>query len=251
MAKKRPPTAPIFEETVTPILPPIHLQKLVAAIGNEKVSASDKSRLEAAKERYRQWIKDLDSVTGSTPDEIVEKRVALLSDYRRFIDVEVIWDSEADYLYRDKGQHKVDNSVIEEFLPHLMRRDVLPEIDGFQVRTGAVRSFSALYFATSLEEMPIGGGMTIRPRDDDFAISRPLYLKASHHPDYPAAETVAVRTNIAYVVAECKTNFDRPMFQRACADAHEVKSAVRWREVLPYGRVARHEAGEHGHDGYR
>jgi hypothetical protein len=226
MAKKRAPASPIFDPTVAPVLPPIHLQKLNAAIENDKLPSRDKPRLEVAKERYRRWIRDLDAVTGATPQEIVEKRVALLSDYRMYLDVEVIFDSEDDFLYRQKGQLKLDNSVIEEFLPHLMRPDVLPEIASFSVDIGAARSFSALYFTTSLEMMPIGGGMNIRPRDDDFAISRRLYLKASHHPNYPDEETVSIQTNIAYVVSECKTNLDKTMFQGASATAHDVKSAV-------------------------
>lgn len=224
--KKRPDVRSIIEIPEMPILPPIHLQKLNAAIVNDKLPSRDKPRLEAAKERYQQWIRDLDSVTGPTPYDILEKRVALLNDYRLFIDVDVIFDSEDDFLYRQMGQLKLNNSVIEEFLPHLMRPDILPEIAEYDVDIGSVRSYSTLYFTSSLEVMPVGGGMSIRPRDDDFAISRRLYLKASHHADYPDNETVKIETNIAYVVSECKTNLDKTMFQGACATAHDVKSAV-------------------------
>jgi hypothetical protein len=224
--KKRPAVRPIIETPEMPTLPPIHLQKLNAVIANDKLPPRDKPRLEAAKERYQQWIKDLDSVTGSTPQEILRRRVALLNEYRLYIDVNIIFDSEDDFLYRQMGQLKLNNSVIEEFLPHLMRVDILAEIADFDVEIGPARSFSALYFTTSLEVMPIGGGMSIRPRDDDFAISRRLHLKASHHADYPDTETVEIETNIAYVVSECKTNLDKTMFQGACATAHDVKSTV-------------------------
>jgi hypothetical protein len=209
-----------------PTLPPVHVQKLDATIVNDKLPPSDKPRLEAAKERYQQWIRDLDSVTGASPQEIVQKRVALLSQYRNYLDLEVIFDSESDFLYLQKGQLKLDNSVIEEFLPHLMRPDVLPEIAEFGVEIGPARTFSAMYFTSSLELIVVGGGMSIRPRDDDFAISRRLHLKASHHADYPDSDTLRIETNIAYVVSECKTNLDKTMFQGACATAHDVKSAV-------------------------
>ncbi len=33
-------------------------------------------------------------------------------------------------------------------------------------------------------------------------------------------------THIGFVVAECKTNLDKTMFQEACATAHDVKAAV-------------------------
>jgi hypothetical protein len=66
-------------------------------------------------------VKKLRDVTGKNVEEIANKMVALLNEYRLFLDVEIIFDREADFLYRQKGQTKLDNSVIEEFLPHLER----------------------------------------------------------------------------------------------------------------------------------
>jgi hypothetical protein len=55
---------------------------------------------------------------------------ALLNQYRLFIYVELVFDSPQDFLYRQKGQLKLDNSVIEEFLPHLVRPEVLAPSPG-------------------------------------------------------------------------------------------------------------------------
>ena len=60
-----------------------------------------------------------------TPDEIISQSVALLNEYRLYIDVDLIFDSEDDFPDRREGQLKVDNSVVEEFLasPHSTRRN--------------------------------------------------------------------------------------------------------------------------------
>ena len=119
---------------------------------------------------------------------------------------------------------KLDNSVIEEFLPHLIRPAIIPEIEGHDVIVGPTTCFSSVYFQTSIDVPVIGGGLEIRSKDQDFAISKRLFLKASHHADF--SDAVTKETRIGYVLAECKTNLDKTMFQEACATAHDVKAAV-------------------------
>jgi len=101
---------------------------------------------------------------------------------------------------------------------------VIPEIEGFTIEVGPTNCYSSVYFSTSLDTPAVGGGLEVRSKDQDFAISKRLYLKASHHQDY--SEFVEKATNIAFVVSECKTNLDKTMFQEACATAHDVKTAV-------------------------
>jgi hypothetical protein len=205
------------------VYPTPHLDKLNATLANEKLPPDDKPRIERAIERHRQWVQQLDKVEG-TPEEILERMVSLLTEYKTFIDLDLIFDSEQDFLYRQAGQLKLNNSVIEEFLPHLIRPSVIPEIEGFTIEVGPTNCYSSVYFSTSLDTPAVGGGLEVRSKDQDFAISKRLYLKASHHQDY--SECVEKATNIAFVVSECKTNLDKTMFQEACATAHDVKTAV-------------------------
>ncbi len=202
-------------------------------------------RIEQAIQRYHEWIKTLDAVTGKNPQKRLERLVALLNEYRLWVDVELIFDSEDNFLYRQKGQLKLDNSIIEEFLPRLMHPSILPEIASFDVAVGPARCFSALYFESSLDVPQFGGGMTVRTKAQDFAISKKLYLKAAHGPDFKDAVTKDMF--IAYVVSECKTNLDKTMFQEACATAHDVKSAVsgaryyllcEWLDMTPVSTAA-------------
>ncbi len=44
---------------------------------------------------------------------VINRLVSLLSEYKQFIDLETIFDSESDFLYRQKGQLKLDNTVTE------------------------------------------------------------------------------------------------------------------------------------------
>jgi hypothetical protein len=151
--------------------------------------------------------------------------VQLLNDYRNYIDVDLVFDSPDDFLYRQKGQLKLDNSVIEEFLPWLIgHSSVMPELVPLNVVLGPTSSFSATYFNSSLDSLKAGGGLAVKTKNQDFAIAKPLYLKASHNASF--AESVTQLTFISYVAVECKTNLDKTMFQEACATAHDTKSAV-------------------------
>jgi hypothetical protein len=225
--------------------PTPHLEKLTATLENDKLPVGDKPRIERAIQHYHEWITALDATTGKTPQKRLEKLVTLLNEYRLWVDVELIFDSEDNFLYRPKGQLKLDNSIIEEFLPRLINPSILPEIASVQVAVGPAKCFSALYFESSLDVPQSGGGMTIRTKAQDFAISKKLYLKAAHDPDFKDA--VTKDTFIAYVVSECKTNLDKTMFQEACATAHDVKSAVsgaryyllcEWLDMTPVSTAA-------------
>lgn len=205
----------------------------------------DKEHIEEALKRYRQWIADLKAVNEPTVEENVTKMVSLLNAYRLFLDVEVIFDRAGDFLYRQKGQLKLDNSVLEEFLPHLVFKCCMQQEDMSGIALGPTTGFSAVYFASSLAMQLPGGGMHVRTKDQDFAIGKRIYLQASHNPAF--SDAVSKDFFLGYVVAECKTNLDKTMFQEACATAHDVKSAVtgskyfllcEWLDMTPQSTAA-------------
>ncbi len=205
-----------------------HYEKLAATLHSDKLPADDQPRVQQAVERYRQWIADLRATTAADtpPAAILARMVQLLNEYRLSIDLELIFDSPHDFLYRQKGQLKLDNSVVEEFLPWLIQPALLPEVPLGEITIGPVKAFSAVYFESSLDVPALGGGLQIRTKDQDFAISKPLFIKASHSRSFADATTLLQPMNLAYVVAECKTNLDKTMFQEAVATAHDVKLAV-------------------------
>jgi len=150
--------------------------------------------------------------------------VELLNEYKLKVEVDLIFDSQDNFLYRQKGQLKLDNTILEEFLPRLVHPAVLPEVRELDVTAGPTTTFSAVHFTSSLEIPQPGGGMSIRTKDQDFAICKKLYLKASHDENF--RDAIVKETRVAYVVAEVKTNLDKTMFQEACATANDVKRSV-------------------------
>lgn len=206
-------------------LPTPHLEKLTATLANEKLPDQDRPRIEEAIRRYRRWIDDVTAALADpTLEQPLQRLVQLLNDYRNFVDLELVFDSPADFLYRQKGQLKLDNSVIEEFLPQLVHPRILTDLNLDGLFSGPASCFSSAYFASSLDAPVSDGGLSFRTKDQDFAIAKKLYLKASHDANFTDAPTKA--TYLAYVAAECKTNLDKTMFQEACATANDVKAAV-------------------------
>ncbi len=206
-------------------LPTPHFDKLNALIANEKLPEGDKARLEKTASGYREWIAALDAVTGS-PDERISKMVELLNSYRLAVDIDLIFDSEDDFLYRQKGQLKLDNSVIEEFLPRLIQPGTVPETKGAEIIIGSATSFLSVFFTSSMTEPSVGGGLNVRSKDQDFVIAKKLYIQTSYSPTFEKERSEVHQTCLAYVAAECKTNLDKTMFQEACATARDTKLAV-------------------------
>jgi hypothetical protein len=85
-------------------LPTPHGDKLVALLDNKKLPATDKQSVVKAIERYKNWIETLTNISGNM--EVVTDMVSQLTSYKRYIDVELIFDSKDDFLYRQKVQLK-------------------------------------------------------------------------------------------------------------------------------------------------
>jgi hypothetical protein len=205
--------------------PTPHLDKVNALLQNDKVPAADKHAVERVIEHYNKWIAALENVKGND-EERLREMVRLLNDYRTTLDIDLIFDSEHDFLYRQKGQLKLHNSVIEEFLPRLIDSQLIPELKSLDVSVGPSTSFLSVYFASSLNALGQGGTLNVRAKDQDFAISKRLYIQSSYTKDFKAGSSEVHETSLAYIAAECKTNLDKTMFQEACATARDTKLAV-------------------------
>ena len=206
-----------------PNLPTPHGDKLTALLQNDKLPAGDIAQVRRAIQRYRGWLRNLRKVKGSS-EAIVDKMVSLLNDYKLYVDLNLIFDSPNDFLYRQKGQLKIDNSIIEEFLPILVTTALADSFENFDLLFGPSSTFSSLRFEEDVTTALPGAGMRIRSKDQDFAISRKLFIRASHQSDFREASTS--ETSIAYLATEIKTNLDKTMFQEAAATALDVKSVV-------------------------
>ncbi len=102
----------------------------------------------------------------------VERLVEATNRYKRFIELELIFDSPANFLYRQKGQLKLDNTILEEFLPQLIYRSVRSLDESFEF--GPKKTFAGLSFLSSLGNPGLGGEPVIRTKDQDFILGKKL-----------------------------------------------------------------------------
>lgn len=219
------PLAPGAESPITRTRPTPHKSKLQELVHNRKLPESDVAAVTRALSAYEHWIASMKAVK-STGDEKVFELVRLLNDYRRGVELDLIWDSTDDFLFRQRGQLKIDNSIIEEFLPWLVDSEIISELESRDVFAGPAGAFAAASFATTLTSSVADIGLRIRKKDQDFTLSRQAFLKASFDPTFPPSAVSNTAVWLAYVAAECKTNLDKTMFQEASATSHDLKVAI-------------------------
>jgi SAM-dependent methyltransferase len=198
-----------------------HYAKLAACLNNRRLPEADKERLEEAVRKYHEWIAELEAIERGQADT-VEKLVEATNRYKRFIELDFIFDSSDNFLYRQKGQLKLDNTILEEFLPQVVFRSLRGIHGSFEL--GPRKTFSGLSFLSSLGNPGQGGEPTIRTKDQDFILGKKLYLKSSFDPGFQ--DYKFIESHLGYVCAECKTNLDKTMFQEAVATSRDLKIAV-------------------------
>ena len=99
--------------------PTPHGDKLKALLQNTKLPSADVLRVEAAINKYDEWVVEVETASGNGL-QCVEALTLSLNQYKNYIDLELIFDSKDDFLHRQKGQLKLDNTILEEFLPRLV-----------------------------------------------------------------------------------------------------------------------------------
>lgn len=198
-----------------------HYTKLTACLANPRLPDADKARLQEALNKYDEWIEKMESIERGQANT-VEQLVKATNQYKRFIELDLIFDSSDNFLYRQKGQLKLDNTILEEFLPQVVFRSLRGLDDSFEL--GPRNTFAGLSFLSSLGNPGQGGEPSIRSKDQDFILGKKLYLKSSFDSEFKAHKSL--KSHLGYVCAECKTNLDKTMFQEAVATSRDLKVAV-------------------------
>lgn len=120
--------------------PQPHLDKLTAALANGKCSSEDLTLLSKAKRKHEEWTATTAHL-NSTGRERVNKMGSLLNTYKDELEVALIAKQGSAFLKRQKGQMKLDNSIIEEFLPHLICPEILQGLNHTAFSVGPPKSF--------------------------------------------------------------------------------------------------------------
>lgn len=199
-----------------------HKDKLIAAIINPKAIA-DKALLEEALKNYETWIEATKKLT-SKGDDRVREMVGLLNEYKDLIEVELVAKKGSAFLKRQKGQLKLDNSIMEEFLIHLIHPEILHNLPDFELDKGPHTAFMSLSFrpssVQSLNEKP---EVVIKNKDQDFTIGKSIYYQFSSDKNFTNNKTTKGKLFLAALAAECKVNYDKTMFQECAGTATRLK----------------------------
>lgn len=197
-----------------------HKDKLLALFKNPKLPASDKKKETLVLQKYDEWINILKNKDFSA-DMYLEAIVNATNKYKNFIDLEFIFSSKEDFLYRSKGQLKLDNTILEECLPYLIDERLVPgPFTKKNYFVGDEGCYAGLYFGTWLSVLS-DDRIFIKRKNQDFAVGKSIKLTIEDNENTDTREI-----KVAYFAAELKTNLDKTMFQEASATARELKSNV-------------------------
>lgn len=200
-----------------------HLDKLEAAIRNPKCEREDVLLLEEARERYRTWKSAITAAAGRGKPRVVAM-TQLLNEYKNFIEVELIAARGSAFIKRQKGQLKLDNSVLEEFLIDLTQPTILNGLPDFPLTVGPNTAFMSLSFAPpalrALNDAPV---VALKVKDQDFIIGKEIHYRFSPDPAFAADKTTTGSLSLAVLAAEAKVNLDKTMFQEAAGTASRLK----------------------------
>ena len=200
-----------------------HLDKLEASIRNPKCAPEDVRLLEEARERYRTWKAALIGI-GETGKPRVIAMTRLLNEYKDFLEVELIAARGSAFIKRQKGQLKLDNSVLEEFLIDLTQPTILTGLPDFPLTVGPNTAFMSLSFAPpalrALNDAPV---VVLKVKDQDFIIGKEIHYRFSPDPAFAANKTATGSLSLAVLAAETKVNLDKTMFQEAAGTAARLK----------------------------
>lgn len=199
-----------------------HGDKLRALEGNDKLPKSDKDRVREQIQIYDSWITSMDSLDLDS-DALLEKLVYLLNGYKKSVEYDLIFCSQDDFLYRQKGQLKLDNTILEEFLPRLFDVRLVPGFGVLQcMECGPRASFAGLSFESPFLSLA-SGGVYIKRKDQDFSVTRKHNIRISCLGN--GNDVFEQEVHVSFFASEIKTNLDKTMFQEAAATASELKRA--------------------------
>jgi len=211
----------LAEEAFTTSRTP-HRDKLVAALENSKAK-DDIPVLKEALAGYEKWSAALHSLKTRGRERVTEM-VKLLNDYKDFLEVELILEKGSSFLTRQKGQMKLDNSVLEEFLIHLVRPEIIKNLPNDEFLVGPQRAFMSLAFMpgsfASLFKKP---DVVIKRKDQDFILGVNVNFSFTSGVAKKGDAAQVGTFALAAMAAECKVNLDKTMFQEAAGTASRMK----------------------------
>jgi hypothetical protein len=200
-----------------------HEEKLRRVLLNKKLPSKDKKRVEELLKKYKEFLRRIEALPELKKEEDFKKFSDIVNDYKFYMDFNFIFESPENFLYRQKGQLKIESSFIEELLIHLFRKS-LPELEKKGFLIGPTEALLKIYFLANMNNLGTGGRITLKEKSIDFAVFKPIHLRSSFQRDFSSWEEKT--SSLSFINFECKTNLDKTMFQEIVATASELKSVL-------------------------
>lgn len=201
-----------------------HKDKLYATLSNQKCPRRDRELIQKALYLYNEWIEKLNDLT-SKGKKRVEEMVELLNWYKDEFEVELIMKEGTNFIKRQKGQLKLDNTILEEFLINLIDPHIFHGLDNIDMlEIGPYRSFMSLAFLPeSLKQLTQKPHVSVKSKDQDFILGTEIHYQFSTDKGFHSETTTDGSMVLAVLAAECKVNLDKTMFQEAAGTAARLK----------------------------
>lgn len=195
-----------------------------AALENPKCKEPEIKILKSAIDLYQEWTRRLARI-GTKGNDRVTDLVKLLNWYKDELEVELIMKGGSDFLKRQKGQLKLDNSVLEEFLVSLVDPRIIEGLSNLdKLEIGPHEAFMSLAFIPKdLNELTSKPNVVVKTKDQDFVIGKKIHYRFSTDSSFSAKSTTEGSTTLAVLAAESKVNLDKTMFQEAAGTAERLK----------------------------
>ena len=199
-----------------------HREKLLAALRNPKC-IDDKSILEEAYSAYEYWIASMRALK-STGKQKIEEIVGLLNEYKNYLEVELLARRGSAFIKRQKGQLKLDNSVLEEFFIHIIDPSILSRLPLYDLEVGPHTAFMSLSFVPpSINDLSEKPHVVIKHKNQDFALGKTIHYRFSPSAGFEIESTTSGSFYLAVLAAEIKVNYDKTMFQECAGTAARLK----------------------------
>ncbi len=211
------------EEADALTYPTPHLDKLKTAIDNRKAK-NDISILKDSIVAYTEWIERTEALQ-SNGKRRVEEMVKHLNWYKNQFEVELVMKRGSDFLRRQKGQMKLDSSILEEFLVRLVHPSIFGGLKNFNgLIFGPQEAFMSLAFLpSSFQDLLAKPTVTLKTKDQDFVIGSRIYYRFSSESGFGTSQSTEGHLTLPVIAAECKVNLDKTMFQEAAGTAARLK----------------------------
>ncbi|WP_448138035.1 Bpu10I family restriction endonuclease [Sphingobacterium siyangense] len=201
--------------------PKPHRDKLLAAINNPK-AVKDKDLLNEALNGYNSFIDSLSSLT-SKGEKRIDEMIDHLNSYKDFLEVELIAKKGSDFIKRQKGQLKLDNSIMEEFLIYLVNKDIIDGVPD-EIEFGSNTAFMSMSFRpSSIQNLLKKPEIVLKEKDQDFTLGKTLFYQFSPDSNFNEKITLSGKLFLSVFATEVKVNYDKTMFQECAGTASRLK----------------------------